>query len=75
MEQVLSALKDVAVFLVTGGLGYIAFEIHKARESVVELNTKIAVILEKLANHEHEIERHERRLSHLETKKRGKNVD
>lgn len=68
-EFLSDALKDISVYLVTGGLGYVGWEIHKARESVVELNTKIAVILEKLGNHENEIDRHEQRISRLEIKR------
>lgn len=71
MEHLSGILNDVAVYLITGVIGFIALEIHKAGKSISKLNTNIAVILEKITFHDKEIERHEERLTFLETKKRG----
>jgi len=72
MEHLPSIFNEVSVYLITGVIGFIAMEIHKAGKSINKLNTNIAVILEKITFHDKEIQGHEDRIKFLEkTKKRG----
>lgn len=72
MEHLPSIFNEISVYLITGVIGFIAMEIHKAGKSINKLNMNIAVILERITFHDKELQSHEERLNFLETKKRGK---
>lgn len=66
--EILQALRDISVFLVTGVFVYVGKQVGTIRQSIVELNQNISVILEKLNNHDKAIDRHDRRIESLEDK-------
>ncbi len=49
--------------------GGILSAITKLKDGVAELNIKVATVIEKLAGHEKELEKHDERLEFLERKK------
>lgn len=71
----MDGLKDLAVFIITGvfvyvghAVGSVKDSVDGAKNSIVELNKNIAVILTRLQNHEQQIGRHEDRIEKLEDK-------
>lgn len=66
--EIIDGLKDVCVFLITSVFVYVAKQVGTIRISIVQLNQNISVIIEKLNNHEKQIDRHEGRINSLEDK-------
>lgn len=64
-----SMIQSALGFLVTGFVGMLVYEIKEGKNSVSELNVKIGIILERLINHEKEIEKHNERITLIERKK------
>lgn len=50
--------KDAVLqFLAVGSISLFAYEVRRIRESIDELNIKIAIVIRDVENHEHRIER------------------
>lgn len=68
MEHLFGGLTDICVFIITGVFVYAGHAVGSAKNSIIELNQNIAVILNRLQNHEQQIDRHEDRIEKLEDK-------
>jgi hypothetical protein len=59
LQKLSDILTPILGFLATTVAGYIGYEVHRARESIADLNTSIRVIISR-------VDDHARRITHLE---------